>query len=182
MSKARVFFSIVLFLGFSALLLFGGQLYTSDDSSPNARPGVYIPPAYQATPSSPELGEISLLAGISKYFTPQDDNTSCTVMYIINPTATNANVTIAGYNLTGATLLTTTFAVPKKNMVRICSDGVTTISQTWQNVILVNFTGNISHAKITYPSTLKITAYVAWNGASDFDPMVAVPTLPITLY
>jgi hypothetical protein len=181
MVKAKVCFTIFLFLGSSALFVMSGQYLVSDDNSPNARPEAFIPAAYQAPPSL-GLEDVYIMTNVNKYFTPQDDNTSCTVMYIINPTATNANVTITGYNLAGATMLTTTFAVPKKNMVRICSDGVTTISQTWQNVILVNFTGNISHAKITYPSTLKITAYVAWNGASDFDPLVAVPTLPINFY
>jgi len=181
MSKARVFSTIILFLGFSALLLFGGQLAASDDSSPNARPEAFIPAAYQAPPSS-GLGEISIMTNVNKYFTPQDENTSCTVMFIANPTATDAKVTITGYGLTGATTLTTTFTVPKKNMVRICSDTVTTISATWQNVLLINFTTSVTYAKITYPSTLKITAYVAWNTSGIYDPLESIPTLPITLY
>ncbi len=181
MSKARISSTIILFLGFSALFVLAGQSVVSYDSGPNARPEAFIPAAYQAPPSS-GLGEISIMTNVNKYFTPQDENTSCTVMFIVNPTNANANVTITGYDLTGATTLTTTFSVPKKNMVRICSDTVTTVSATWQNVILINFTTFVTHAKITYPSTLKITAYVAWNTSGVYDPIESVPTLPITLY
>jgi hypothetical protein len=91
-------------------------------------------------------------------------------------------VTITTYGLTGTQTLTTTFTVPKKNMVRICSDTVSSISATWQNVILINFTTFSTYAKITYPSTLKITGYIAWNTSGTYDPLAALQTLPLSFY
>ena len=183
MAKARLSSTVVLFLGFSALLLFGGQLTTSDDSSPGAKPEVYIPPAYQATPSYDLQGEMSIMANVTKTFMPQDEDTSCTVMFIYNPTLSKATIKIAGYDLTDNQTLNTSFVVPKKTMVRICSDTVSTISDTWQNVILINFRTYVTHAKITYPGTCKITAYVAWNNSNTYDPLATgIPTLPISFY
>jgi hypothetical protein len=183
MSKVTVFLAIVLFFGSPFASSPAGQLSSFDDSSPNARPEAFIPPAYQLTPSADAGGEMSITANVTKTFMPQDENTSCTVMFIYNPTSSNATIKILGYSLTDVLQLNTSFVIPKKTMLRICSDTVTSVSATWQNVLVINFTTFVTHAKITYPNTCKITAYVAWNDTGIYDPLeTGVPTLPLNFY
>lgn len=157
MSKGRVSSTIVLFLGFSALLLFAGRL------SPFNGPG-----------------EMSTLTNVTKTFMPYDEFENCTVISICNPTTTDATVKIVAYTIHGDTYFTTTFTLPKKSLLRICSDPVSFGPLTWQEVMLVDFQELTAYAKITYPSALKITGYIAWQapGAS-YDPRMAVQTLPL---
>jgi hypothetical protein len=180
-SKKRACSTIVLFLGFSALL-FAGQFITSDDNDPNAKPGLYVPPVYQATPSFVGPGEMPTLANTTKTLLPYDDDGNCTVMSFYNPTLANAPVKMTYYDQFGATILTGSFNIPRKTLVRLCSDIVTTTSITWTVYILANFTPSTAYVKFTYPSTLKITSYIAWQGNFTYDPNVAVPTLPLSLY
>lgn len=181
MSKLRVFSTIVLFLGLSALF-FAGQFITSNDNDPNAKPGLYVPPVYQATSSFVEPGEVSTLINSTKTFMPYDENGNCTVMSFYNSGAATATVKITYYDKFGVTLLAGLFTVPAKWVVRLCSDTVVTAAPTWAVYILADFKPDTAYVKITYPATLKIMGYIAWQGPYTYDPEVAVPTLPLSLY
>jgi hypothetical protein len=65
------------------------------------------------------------------------------------------------------------------NLVRICADTVSTISSTWQDVVLVNMTTASTYGKLTLPSYVKAEAYIAWDTSGVFDPLESVPTLSI---
>lgn len=166
MSKARVSSIIVLFLGLSALFLFG-QHSPFNDNDPNAIAGP---------------GEMSVQTNITKTFMPYDDSGNCTVMSILNPTLNNATVTITGYTQIGTYYTAGTFTIPKRTMVRICTAPVYTTAFTWQDAIFFDLTSWVAYAKITYPSPLKITAYIAFTGENSYDPTKAVPILPLALF
>ena len=86
-------------------------------------------------------------------------------------------VPLQTFYLNGALTINTTIKVPAHNLVRICSDTVTTIAASWQATQLINFTTFSAYAQMTLPPGVKVDGYVAWIGANPYDPLVAVPTL-----
>jgi hypothetical protein len=167
MSKARLSSILVLFLGFSALFLFG-QLSPVGSNEPKANAGP---------------GEMSVQTNVTKTFMAQDGANSCTVMSIYNPTLANANVKIVGCYYHGAAYCEWTFQVPKKSVVRVCSDYILTNDSSWASFVFTDFGFQVAFAKVTCPSTLKIDAYIAWNGNSDYyDPEYINVTRPLPLF
>jgi hypothetical protein len=150
---------------------------SGSDSQPAGPPEVIIPAKYQ-----PRAGSHGIEANGSEatvYFTPQDENTSTTVIFLYNTGDTTATVGLQTLGLDGTVYIDTSILVPADGLVRICGDEVVTISWTWQDVVLVNFTTASTYAKMTLPSGVKAEAYVVWNGGAEYDPLQVVPTLNI---
>lgn len=147
------------------------------DSNPSDTPQVVIPEQYQ-----PDPAELQAAAGANTttiYFTPQDENTSVTILFLYNTNNVAATVGIQTFRLNGTTFINTSVNVPPNSMVRIAADPVSTISATWQNAILVNFTTFSAYARMTMPPGVKAEGYVAWNGGATYDPLDPVPVLPL---
>jgi hypothetical protein len=154
-----------------AAILSGG------DSQPAGPPEVIIPAKYQ-----PRAGTSGVEANGSEatvYFAPQDENTSATVIFLYNTSDTNATAGLQTFEPDGALYIDTSILVPAGELVRICSDEVSTVSWTWQDVVLVNLTTASAYAKMTLPRGVKAEAYVVWNGGFGYDPLQVVPTLNI---
>ena len=149
------------------------------DSNPVGTPEVIIPEQYQVnaanTPAAPDAPD----ATSTVYFTPMDEDTSTTVLFLYNTNAVTETVGLRTFNLSGGLNINTSVSIPPGDLVRICGDTVSTISATWQNVVFVNFTTSSTYAAMTVPDGVKAEAYVVWNNASTYDPLQIAPTLPI---
>jgi hypothetical protein len=150
----------------------------SSDSNPAGAPEIRIPEQYQPRPATGgDAASTALVAPI--YFTPQDENTSTTVLFLYNTGATTATVDIATYGLDGSPYLSTSVAVPPDGLVRICADEVDTISASWQDVVWINFTTSSTYGSMTLPDGVKAEGYVVWNGGVTYDPLQIVPALSL---
>ena len=151
----------------------------ADDSSPDARPEVVFPKGIQAGDPAdlPIPGERQIV-----YFNPQDENTSVTVMFFTNTTNRDRSVRITTYRLNGSVFIDTTINVPARELVRIAADPVSTISASWQDTILVNFTTFSTYGRVILPRGVFVEGYVAWNGGATYDPLDVVPTLPLRFW
>jgi len=69
--------------------------------------------------------------------------------------------------------------VPAFHLVRICSDTVTTVSATWADYVLVNFTTFSTYAKLTLPPGVKAEGYVVYNASGVYDPLTEAQMLPL---
>ncbi len=160
----------------SAQALNAGPL--GSDSNPLGTPEVVIPEEYL-----PEEADTTGILGAAStatiYFTPQDEDTSTTVLFLYNTGSTNAVVNLQTFTLNGTVYISTSISVPAKNLVRICGDTVSTISDSWQSAVLVNFRTNSAYAKMTLPQGVRAEGYVVWNNGSTYDPLQVAPTLPI---
>ena len=143
-----------------------------NDSNPAHAPQVIIPEAYRSEGTGGS-------GGTPIYFTPQDENTSVTVLFLYNTRGVTATVNLQTFRLDGSTFISTSVAVPPHHLVRIAADSVSTVSSSWQDVVLVNFTTSSTYARRTVPAGVKFDGYVAWNGGGTYDPLDAVPTLPL---
>ena len=153
-----------------------GTAEAGTDSHPSGTPAVVIPPAYRAP-----LASAATLTGsvATVYFTPQDENTSTTVLFLYNTSPATATVGLQTFALNGSLTINTSVAVPPLGLVRICGDAVSTISPAWQNVAYVNFTTSSAYARMTLPAGVKVDGYVAWDLTGTYDPTAAVQTLPL---
>ena len=113
------------------------------------------------------------------YFTPQDENTSTTVLFLYSANPTTSTVGLQTFYINGSLTISTTVAVPPMGLVRICADTVSTPSASWANTILVNFTTFSAYAKMTVPSGVKADGYVAWDTLGFYDPLSATQVLPL---
>ena len=156
----------------------GAVNLAGSDSQPTGAPEVVIPEKYRAT-EGVSADAVAPVPVVTLYFTPQDENTSTTVIFVYNTGAAAATVGLRTYGITGASVINTSFSVPAGGLVRICADTVSTIAGTWQDVLLVNFTTNSTYGRMTLPPGVKAEAYVVWNDAGTFDPLKVSPTLPI---
>lgn len=147
------------------------------DSNPTDSPEVSIPEQYQPDDGNDANAVTDIAATL--YFTPQDENTSTTVLFLYNTGTVSATVGLETYQNDGTPFINTSVEVPAGGLVRICADTVSTIASSWSEAVLVNFTTFSTYAKMTLPAGVKAEAYVAWNGGSTYDPLAAVPTLPI---
>lgn len=149
-----------------------------DDSNPSGPAEVAIPAQYQPQ-SSAEATTAASNGTTSVYFTPQDENTSTTVLFLYNTSNTAANVNLRAFRLDGSEYISTAIAVPAGGLVRIAGDDVETTSASWQDVAVVNFTTFSAYAKMELPAGVKAEGYVVWNGGNTYDPLQSVPTLPL---
>ena len=147
------------------------------DSNPVGLPEVFVPDQYR--PSADELANAVAVPSATVYFTPQDENTSTTVLFLYNTSTASATVRIWTYTLNGSSFISAQVSVPPAGLVRICGDEVSTASVTWQDVVLINFRTASTYAKMTLPAGVKAEGYVVWNNASTYDPLQVAPTLPL---
>lgn len=187
--KTRLLLSMSI-IAAAALLTFGwltfthsaaaqpaGQPPADSDSNPIHSPEVVIPPQYR--PTAVDLAHTAAAGTTTVYFTPQDENTSTTVLFLYNTNALTATVGLQTFYLNGSLTLSTTVAVPPLGLVRICADTVSTVSASWANYVLVNFTTFSTYAKMTVPAGIKADGFVAWNPTGIYDPLVVSNTLPL---
>jgi hypothetical protein len=152
---------------------------TSDesDSNPVGAPEVVIPEMYQpiitnaVVPLTPK--------GTPIYFTPQDENTSTTVLFIYNTTKKDALIGLQTYYIDGSLTIDTKLTVPALSMMRICSDTVTTVSASWVNSVLINFTTFSAYAKMILPAGVKAEGYVAYDSTGVYDPLTEANVIPL---
>ncbi len=144
------------------------------DSNPSGEPEVSIPEKYL-----PSRADAASDAAATLYFTPQDENTSTTILFLYNTGTISATVGLTTYKTTGGQYIDTSVDVPGGGLVRISGDTVNTVSASWDDAVVVNFTTSSSYAKMTLPAGVKAEGYVAWNGGSTYDPLDVVPTLPL---
>ena len=184
MKRYSVFFGLAI-AGIATALWFGAAILaqgpggqSGSDGNPVGTPQVVIPdqyrPGFAAAASAAETGVATV------YFTPQDENSSTTVLFLYNTSAVTGTVGLQTYQLDGTIYIDTSIAVPPAGLVRISGDTVDgSDSATWQDVVLINFRTYSTYARMTLPAGVKATGYVAWNGGSTYDPNQAVPVLPL---
>jgi hypothetical protein len=153
------------------------QRSQGDDSNPTGKPEVVIPAAYQ--PAATNVAQAQAGTGTTVYFTPQDENTSTTVLFLYNTNPATATVGLQSFYINGSLTISTSVAVPPLGLVRICADSVSTVSASWANTVLVNFTTFSAYAKMTVPMGVKAEGYVAWDIAGFYDPLSNTQTLPL---
>lgn len=156
------------------------QLYTDNggtDSNPTGIPQVVIPEQYRATSVNAASAASASVATV--YFTPQDENTSTTVLFLYNTNPATATVGLQTFYINGSLTISTSVAIPPLGLVRICADTVSTVSASWSNYVLVNFTTFSAYAKMTVPAGVKAEGYVAWNTTGIYNPLSDTVTLPL---
>jgi hypothetical protein len=149
----------------------------NDDSNPNGKPEVVIPAAYR--PSAADLVQAQAVSEATVYFTPQDENTSTTVLFLYNTNPATATVGLQTFYINGSLTISTSVAIPPLGLIRICADSVNTVSASWANYVLVNFTTFSAYAKMTVPMGVKADGYVTWNITGVYDPLTNTQTLPL---
>ncbi len=147
------------------------------DSNPIGRPSVVIPPQYRPALSGPDYAAAETYTGV--FFTPQDENTSATVLFLYNVTDVAKTVALQTFYLDGSPTLSTSLSVPAHGLVRICSDTVTTVSASWADYVLVNFTTFSTYGKLKLPSGVKAEGYVVYNPSGIYDPLTEAQMLPL---
>jgi hypothetical protein len=150
---------------------------TDSDSNPARKPDVTLPDQYQ--PTARDLATAATTPSTTVYFTPQDENTSTTVLFLYNTNATTSTVGLQTFYINGSLTISTSVAVPPLGLVRICADSVSTVSASWANAVLINFTTFSAYAKMTVPTGVKADGFVAWNSTGIYDPLVVSQTLPL---
>jgi hypothetical protein len=152
---------------------------TSDesDSNPVGTPEVVIPEMYQ--PVITNAVGTPVPKGTHVFFTPQDENTSTTVLFIYNTTKRDALVGLQTFYIDGSPTINTSFTIPALGLVRICSDTVTTVSASWANYMLINMTTFSAYAKLTLPIGVKADGYVAYDTTGIYDPLTDANTIPL---
>jgi hypothetical protein len=153
------------------------QRSQGDDSNPTGNPEVVIPAAYQ--PAAVDVAQTQTGPVTTVYFTPQDENTSTTVLFLYNTNAATATVGLQSFYINGSLTISTSVAVPPLGLVRICADTVNTVSASWANYVLVNFTTFSAYAKMTVPMGVKADGYVAWDTTGAYDPLTNTQILPL---
>jgi hypothetical protein len=148
-----------------------------DDSNPIGKPEVVIPKIYQ--PNAADLAQAQTANVTTVYFTPQDENTSTTVLFLYNTNTATATVGLQTFYINGSLTISTSVAIPPLGLVRICADTVSTVSASWANYVLVNFTTFSAYAKMTVPVGVKADGYVAWDVTGAYDPLTNTQTLPL---
>ena len=147
------------------------------DSNPIGKAEVVIPEMYRPAESASATAATGPVSAV--YFTPQDENTNTTVLFLYSTNSETTTVGLQTFYLNGSLTISTTVAVPPNGLVRICSDTVNTVSASWSNYVLVNFTTFSTYAKMTLPAGVKADGYVAWDTTGVYDPLTATQTLPI---
>jgi len=144
------------------------------DSNPSFPPGPIGLQALQ--PLSPAA--ISATA-TTVYFTPQDENTSTTALFLYNTNATPDTVALQTFYTNGSLTINTTIPIPALSLVRVCADPVSTVSASWAGATIVNFTTFSAYAKMTVPPGVKYSGYVVWDTTGTYDPLSSLEVLPL---
>lgn len=147
---------------------------SADDSDPAGEPETWIPEAYRSSAAANSSHDAATV-----YFTPQDENTSTTVLFLYNTSGVTATVGLQTFRTDGLEYISTTLDIPPAGLVRMAADTVSTIASSWSNTVLVNFTTTSAYAKMSMPSGVKADGYVVWNDSSTYDPLQVAPTLPL---
>lgn len=147
---------------------------SADDSNPAGQPEVRIPEAYRSQAAASSSHNATTV-----YFTPQDENTSTTVLFLYNTGGITATVGLQTLRLDGSLYISTTIDIPPAALVRVAGDTVDTVANSWQDVVLVNFTTSSTYARMSVPAGVKADGYVVWNDAGTYDPLQVAPTLPL---
>lgn len=145
------------------------------DSNPVGEAEIVIPERYRASVQRSAAADEAVA---TVYFTPQDEDGSTTVLFLYNTAHTTGTVGLETFNLNGSRVISTSVAVPPNSLVRIAADTVEDLG-TWSDALLINFRTSSTYAKMTLPEGVKADGYVAWNGGSTYNPLTAVPTLPL---
>jgi len=152
-----------------------GKAAPGSDSNPTGPAEIVIPERYRAQP-----GNRTTQAGTTiVWFTPQDEDTSTTVIFLYNTGDVTGTATIETFYLDGIPELTADVAVPAHGLVRICADEVSTLSSSWQDAVWINFRTGSTYGRLTLPAGVRAEAYVVWNNGTTYDPLQIAPTLPI---
>jgi hypothetical protein len=151
------------------------------DSGPGAKPGADVPSSYRYSRRQADAvaqrQKATTLA--TYYFTPQDENTSTTVLFLYNRSGKDVGVSIKTYYTNGSATLSVVLRLPAHNLIRICSDAVNTVSASWANYVLLNFTTFSAYGVITAPRSVSVDGYVAWDTTGTYNPLDADYTLPL---
>ena len=149
-----------------------------------ADPGQYDSIAAPASPAVVDVTAVPAennIKGRVVYFTPMDENTSATVLFVYNTNDKSNVFNLTTFRLDGTIHITQNISVPPHGMVRICSDTVDTIAASWQDVLLLNFTTQSAYGALTLPKKFHATGYIVWNGDSVYDPLdTAAPIFNLT--
>jgi hypothetical protein len=154
----------------------GNPADLGDDSNPDGPPQVFIPEPYR--PARSDVGAAAAPV-TTVYFTPQDENTSNTVLFLYNTNPVTETVGLQTFYIDGSLTISTTVAVSPNGLVRISADSVSTVSASRQKVFLVNFTTFSAYAKMTLPAGVMADGYVAWDTTGVYDPLASLETLPL---
>ena len=161
-------------LAFTSQAQAQGPTDLGDDSNPKGSPRIVIPEQYRPQAGTATTGPVATV-----YFTPQDENTSTTVLFLYNTNAVTETVGLQTFYINGSLTISTTVAVPPNGLVRVCADSVNTVSASWSNYVLINFTTFSAYAKMTLPAGVKADAYVASDTLGVYDPLSSTVTLPL---
>ncbi|MHC1741564.1 MAG: hypothetical protein AB9873_00870 [Syntrophobacteraceae bacterium] len=154
-----------------------GSADVGTDSNPVGPPQITIPGMYQ--PVLKERLTAAAVRGTPVYFTPQDENTSATVLFVYNTGTAAATVGLQSFDLDGSIVIDTTFSVPSKGLVRICSDIVITTALSWQAAVVVDFRTTSTYAKLTLPRGVKAEGYIVYSIANTYDPLTDASIIPL---
>src|SRR5947209_6092692 len=116
MNRSVAAFSAVVLLATGGVLVAGhayaspGPALSGTDSRPVGRPEVAVPPQYRAA------GEGEKVRGSDVYFTPQDENTSTTILFLYNTTKTDRRARIRTWTTDGTANIDTTIQVPARHL------------------------------------------------------------------
>lgn len=150
----------------------------SDDEGPDAVPEAIIPEKFQPDPGAVVGGGVSRV-----YFSPQDSNSTNTVLFLYNTGSAVANVDIEGWGFAGETTISATVGVPVGGAVRISADTLVIAPEpppSWlDNVAYVNFADNTAYAALNLPPDVRAEGWVVWNGMNEFDPRADVERVPL---
>ena len=135
------------------------------------------PSAGQPALSDPDYATV--VDPTNVYFTPQDEDTSATVLFLYNVTDSAKTVKLQTFWLTGSPTISTSLSVPAHGLVRICSDIVTTVSASWADYVLVNFTTFSTYGKLVLPPGVKAEGYVVYDPTGSYDPLTVAQMLPL---
>ena len=153
-----------------------GAALGGSDSQPSgtAATGSAAPRAREAVASASAIAN-------TLYFTPQDENTNTTLLFLYNTTASPDTALLDTYYLNGSVTISTAIGVPANGLVRICTDNVSTVSSSFTGATLVNFTTFSAYARLRLPAGLRASAYVAWDTTGIFDPLQSVEVMPLRM-
>ena len=153
------------------------------DSNPTQPSQVIIPAEYQVNGlNSPQAIQVVVPTpepSAKVYFTPQDENTTNTILNVYNTNGYTSTVNMKTFYINGSLSISTSFKIPPHNLLRISGDSVSTISASWQKTLLINFTTFSAYAEMKVPLGVKIDGYITGNAKGVYDPLVVTNTLPL---
>ena len=168
------------FIGFAALAAVTANSADSVDEGDSSPPPSSFDGAAGISARIPATAT-NAIKGNVVYFTPMDENTSATILFVYNTSDTSNVFNITAYYSNGSKTLSVNIPVAAHALVRICSDTVSTISASWTNYVLVNFTTFSVYGTLTLPKGFHANGYIAWDSSGVYDPLMTnVPVMNLT--